>query len=157
MRRLFDEMEDMMEKRRSLFSLRDTEEDDDFFSDVPTFFSRRRDREVDEEKNEEEKNKEETGPQRKWYSYSSSSTSYVDENGERYSTSKRMFEDSSGRRKMKKERRINDQSVMELEDTKGDGVQTRELKNVVDRESFEKEWEERFSNQRSNLQLKNRL
>ncbi len=144
-----------MENRRRLFSMRDMEEEDDFLSDVPTFFSRGR--EVVEEKNEEEKKEEETEPQRKWYSYSSSTTSYVDENGERYSTSKKMFEDSTGRRKMKKERRMNDQSVMELEDTKGDGVQTRTLKNVADRESFEKEWKERFSNQRSNLRLKNRL
>ena len=131
-----------------MFSLRDAQEqdDDDFFSDLPKF---------DVAYKDEEEKDDETRPQKKWYSYSSSTTSYVNDNGERCVMSKKSFEDSTGRLKTKKERRLGDRSITESEDSKGNGTQTRTLKNVEDREIFDKEWNERFAKHRSHLRLKN--
>lgn len=148
MKRLFEDM--MMFEKHRMFSLRDAQEqdDDDFFSDLPKF---------DDEvayKDEEEKD-DETRPQKKWYSYSSSTTSYFNGNGERCVTSTKSFKDSTGRLKTKKERRLGDRSITESEDSKGNGTQTRTLKNVEDREIFDKEWNERFAKHRPHLRLKN--
>jgi hypothetical protein len=145
----FDDISDLMLTNRFPLTgqlLRSTPnvEEDDFFKDLPVAAPNEKVKEEQHEARQTTKKKESETEQRAFSSYAYSTSSLIDDNGNRVESCRRRYEDSNGRLKAEHIRRIGEKemkSIWHRKDKKDTGEHKAVITSGADTETdFEKLW-----------------